>query len=38
MDPPDSEEQARNERIAQIQGTRNRFIDNPALADTLGRE
>lgn len=37
MDPPDAEERQRNERIAQLQGTRNRFIDNPKLADELGK-
>jgi deoxyribonuclease-1 len=35
MDPPDAEERQRNERIAQLQGNRNRFIDNPKLADEL---
>lgn len=35
MDPPDAEEKARNDRIEAIQGTRNRFIDNPGLIDTL---
>lgn len=34
-DPPDAEERRRNELIAQYQGTRNRFIDNPAAADSL---
>lgn len=33
MDPPDAEEKARNDRIAELQGTRNRFIDNPELVD-----
>lgn len=33
MDPPDADEKARNDRIAELQGTRNRFIDNPELAD-----
>lgn len=37
MDPPDAEEKARNDRIATLQGSRNRFIDNPALADELGK-
>ncbi|MGQ7959720.1 endonuclease [Pseudomonas sp. SP16.1] len=35
MDPPDAEEKARNDRIAALQGTRNRFIDDPALVDQL---
>lgn len=35
MDLPDLEEKSRNDRIAALQGTRNRFIDNPALADQL---
>ncbi len=34
-DPPDAEERRRNELIAQYQGTRNRFIDNPAAAEAL---
>jgi deoxyribonuclease-1 len=34
-DPPDAAERRRNDRIEQIQGTRNRFIDNPKLADSL---
>src|SRR5690606_27479134 len=33
LDPPDTEEQARNARIEQLQGNRNRFIDDPAAAD-----
>lgn len=33
MDPPDAEERARNDKIATLQGTRNRFIDNPALVE-----
>jgi deoxyribonuclease-1 len=37
MDPPDAEEKQRNERIAQLQGNRNRFIDDPKLADALGK-
>lgn len=37
MDPPDAEEKARNERIAGLQGNRNRFIDNPDLAKDLGQ-
>lgn len=35
MDPPDAEEHARNERIGALQSTRNRFIDDPSLADQL---
>ncbi len=34
-DPPDVEEQRRNEAIEKIQGTRNRFIDQPQLAYKL---
>jgi len=34
-DPPDREEMRRNERIARLQGTRNPFIDRPALAERL---
>lgn len=33
MDPPDAEEIARNDKIASLQGTRNRFIDNPELVE-----
>lgn len=35
MDPPDAEEQARNEKIFNIQGTRNRFIDDPSQVELL---
>ena len=35
LDPPDAEEQARNDRIEKLQGTRNRFIDEPGLVDRL---
>ncbi|OEC34597.1 deoxyribonuclease-1 [Pseudomonas cuatrocienegasensis] len=38
MDPPDAEEHARNEKIGALQGTRNRFIDDPALADQLAAD
>jgi len=38
MDPPDEEEKARNARISMLQGTRNRFIDDPKLADQLTGE
>jgi deoxyribonuclease-1 len=34
-DPPDAEEQRRNDIIAGIQGTRNRFIDDPEAVDQL---
>ncbi len=34
-DPPDDAERRRNDRIEQLQGRRNRFIDNPAEADRL---
>ena len=34
-DPPDREERRRNEVIASIQGNRNKFIDDPSLADRL---
>lgn len=32
-DPPSAQERARNDRIAQIQGNRNPFIDNPSLSN-----
>ena len=35
LDPADAEEQARNDSIEKLQGTRNRFIDDPGLADRL---
>jgi deoxyribonuclease I len=35
MDPPDAEEKTRNDRIEALQGTRNDYIDNPALAEQL---
>lgn len=35
LDPPDAEEKARNDKIEALQGTRNRFIDEPALAEQL---
>lgn len=38
MDPPDEEEKARNARISLLQGTRNRFIDDPSLANQLTGE
>jgi deoxyribonuclease-1 len=34
-DPPDADERRRNDAIARVQGTRNRFIDNPKAADKL---
>ena len=34
-DPPSDLERWRNNKIEEIQGTRNPFIDNPDLADTL---
>lgn len=34
-DPPDAEEFRRNDAIEKIQGTRNKYIDNPVLADDL---
>jgi deoxyribonuclease-1 len=34
-DPPDAEERRRNDAIERIQGRRNPFIDDPALASTL---
>jgi deoxyribonuclease-1 len=35
IDPPDDEERARNDRIESLQGTRNRYIDDPGLAEQL---
>lgn len=35
QDPPDREERRRNDRINRLQGTRNRFIDNPQAAEKL---
>jgi deoxyribonuclease-1 len=35
LDPVDDEERARNSRIEALQGNRNRFIDDPNLADSL---
>tara|TARA_Y100000589_G_scaffold93015_1_gene87884 strand:- start:585 stop:1463 length:879 start_codon:yes stop_codon:yes gene_type:complete len=37
-DPPDDWELARNERVEKFQGNRNPFIDEPDLADRIGRE
>lgn len=38
LDPPDAEEKARNDQIEQLQGNRNPFIDDPALAASLTQE
>lgn len=35
-DPPSEQERVRNDRIEQIQGQRNPYVDNPALADRPG--
>jgi len=35
QDPPSKQEKSRNNRIEQLQGRRNLFIDNPSLADGL---
>ncbi len=35
MDPPDADEKARNEKIFSLQGTRNRFIDDPTQVELL---
>lgn len=35
LDPADAEERARNDRIEALQGSRNRFIDDPALVEQL---
>lgn len=35
MDPPDADEKSRNDKIEALQGTRNRFIDDPSLVDQL---
>jgi deoxyribonuclease-1 len=35
MDPPDAAEQARNDKIFNIQGNRNRFIDDPSQVELL---
>ena len=36
-DPPSEQEKVRNERIEKLQGRRNPYIDNPALADRPGQ-
>ena len=35
QDPPSEQEKIRNDRIEKIQGTRNPYIDNPGLAESL---
>ncbi|WP_339515602.1 endonuclease [Pseudomonas sp. RL_15y_Pfl2_60] len=35
IDPPDTAEKARNDQIAELQGIRNRFIDDPSLAERI---
>ena len=35
MDLPDAEEKARNDKIASLQGNRNRFIDDPGQVELL---
>ncbi len=35
-DPVSEAERRRNKKIDELQGTRNAFVDNPTLADTLG--
>lgn len=35
IDPPDAEEKARNDKIASLQGNRNRFIDDPGQVELL---
>ncbi|MFI8483309.1 endonuclease [Pseudomonas sp. NPDC078700] len=35
IDPPDTAEKARNDKIAELQGIRNQFIDNPSLAERI---
>ncbi|WXL26367.1 endonuclease [Ectopseudomonas mendocina] len=38
MDPPDADERLRNDKIEALQGSRNRFIDTPALVNELIKE
>lgn len=38
IDPPSEFEKLRNERITKIQGTSNKFIDNPSLAEKITLE
>ncbi|MBM7062246.1 endonuclease [Pseudomonas sp. UL073] len=38
LDPPDAAEKARNAQIEQLQGNRNAFIDDPALAAKLTQD
>jgi deoxyribonuclease-1 len=35
MDPPDADEHARNDKVFSIQGTRNRFIDDPTQVELV---
>lgn len=35
IDPPDPSEKTRNEKIAELQGIRNSFIDDPSLAERI---
>ncbi len=37
-DPPDANERRRNDLIAQYQGNRNPFVDDPSLADKIGAQ
>ena len=37
-DPPSEQEKIRNDRIERLQGSRNPYIDKPALADDVGRQ
>jgi len=37
QDPPSKQEMIRNDKIQALQGKRNRFIDNPRLADSLNQ-
>lgn len=36
--PPDEGERARNDKVERFQGNRNPFVDDPGLADRIGRE
>ena len=38
QDPPDTNERRRNDLIAQFQGNRNPFVDDPSLADQIGAD
>lgn len=35
IDPPDTAEKARNDKIAELQGIRNQYIDDPSLAERI---